>query len=652
MRILTSLIAATLVATSGISPVWAQSPFAGKKFVYRAEGKKLPDLLQDFAASQSMPIVVDAGVEGVVNADFNTKPEDFLNALSRTYGIIWYFDGTTLFVYPSRAMQSKVFRMRGYDRQQVRQMLSSLNLGDPRFPLRFDDSAQTLLAYGPPRHIELVTTVLEQLERGSHDSVGKSIKVFPLRFASAGDRQFGNSKVPGLVSTLNSLFTNGASGSGAGGNPRGVVNSVMGRGDGGNKAKSAQGNFGMSLDSQTNRREAEMRATPLEAADPAQSGESERPYFQADESTNSVIVRGQPDRMNEYGALIAQLDVAQDLVEIEASIIDISSDEFESLGVDWDLVRNGANRLSVSGGSPAANTGGSAVESVTGTNITTVIGNAGQQLLARIRALEGKGKANILSRPKVLGAVNRMASMVDKRVASVRVAGNLDANLFTVEAGTTLQVTPQIVIYPDHRNVRLSLSIQDGNFEGTVVDSVPIVKQTEINTEATIREGESLLIGGISIESDGLSRTGVPWFSKIPVFGAAFRHTEGKKFRSERLFLITPKVISFNNGNVRPYVPTVPAVQPAPVLPPVAPIAPPSEVPVQVMPSSSTYRAPAVYGQVGSMRAAPAGLASPVPAPRVVPSRPVVAATEARQSSAACAALGLSSAQCGREGDR
>ena len=572
LRIVACLAATLAAMAMSSAPAQAGVPFASKHFTYRADGKKLADVLQDFAASQGLPVVVDPGLEGTVNASFNTSPEGFLTAMTHSYGVIWYFDVTTLFVYPSRAMQSRVFRMRGYDRQQVRQMLGSLGLGDARFPLRFDDANQTLLAYGPPRHIELVATVLGELERDGHDRLGKSILVVPLRFATAGDRTFGDTKVPGLANTLNSLFSSGESnGQGASQPARLAQNPLVGRAD---KNKAAQANYGLQLPESGGvnaaaRRDEAQRANQLGSSDPLAPTEAERPWFQSEESTNAIIVRGLPDRMREYESLIRQLDIPQDLVEIEASIIDIRSDDFESLGVDWNFSQNGTTRLSISPGTTST-TNGASSETLSGTNITTLIGDAGRQLLAHVKALEGLGKARVLARPKVLGAVNRTATMTDKRTASVRVAGNLDASLFTIEAGTTLKVTPQIVVYGDHREVRLSLSIQDGDFEGAVVDQVPIVKQTQINTEASVREGESLLIGGISVESDSSGTSGIPLLSKIPFLGAAFRHDEGARSRTERLFLLTPKVISV--GGVRPVANA--AIRPPAAAPAVAPAAP------------------------------------------------------------------------------
>ncbi len=580
VRMLHGLLAAALVTVT-VAPSTSQaarSALGAKRFVYRADGKKLADVLQDFAASQSLPLVVDAGVDGVVNANFNTRPEEFLDAMTRTYGVIWYFDGTTLFIYPSHAMESKVFRMRGYDRERVRQMLSALHLGDARFPLRFDDANQTLLAYGPPRHIELVSTVLEHLERDNRDRVGTSIRVVPLRYATASDRTIGNSQIPGLANTLNKLFagTDKPSGDGA---PAGADGGVSASGIS-ERLHAMQSTYGLGAAAngasakQPPKHDDDGRANLLATARPAETFDAERPFFQAEPSTNAVIVRGMPDRMKEYETLVRQLDLPQDLVEIEATIIDVSSDDFDSLGIDWSLSVDGVQRLSMTPGSPSTSAGGTAADTLAGANITTLIGNAGRQLLSHIRALEGKGKAHVLARPKVLGVVNRTATMTNKRVASVRVAGNLDANLFSVEAGTTMSVTPQIVVYSEHREVRLSLSIQDGDFEGVSVDQVPIVKQTQIDTEATVREGESLLIGGISVESDLDGTTGIPLLSSIPFLGAAFRNHEASRSHTERLFLLTPKIIGV--GAVRGAAPASAASSPSAASAPVDATAPQS----------------------------------------------------------------------------
>jgi type III secretion protein C len=590
------------------------APFGDKRFVYRADDKKLAEVLQDFGASQNVPVVIDAGVTGTVNANFNERPRDFLATITRTYGVIWYFDGTTLFIYPSQAMQSKLFRMRGYDRAQVRNMLKALGLGDPRFPLRFDDASQTLLAYGPPRHIELVSTVLEQLERNNRDRVGTSIEVVRLRFATAADRVVGNTRIEGLASSLNSLFSNGDKGADTQATVKNAaLDTATNAATLAERMRSVQSTYGFKLQANTPtatpgvKRDDGTRANQLDSARPAQSYDEERPFFQADESTNAIIVRGLPDRMPEYAALIRQLDVQQDLVEIEASIIDVNSDDFDSLGIDWTFTENGVTRFSMSPGSPSTSSGMPAADTLTSANITTLIGSAGKQLLSHILLLQGKGKARILARPKVLGSVNRTATMSDKRTASVRVAGNLDANLFSVEAGTTLSVTPQIIAYDDHREVHLALQIQDGNFEGTSVDSVPIVKQTEIDTEAVVREGESLLVGGISVESDNNGTTGIPGLSSLPLVGALFRHHEAARSRTERLFLLTPKIVQVGLRRPAAVAPQAPSSA-APGSAPAA--SPASAVPGAAFDPTVPASGPMADGRGDERAAAPARVAA------------------------------------------
>jgi type III secretion protein C len=583
MRLITTLVTAAILALAAAPASWAAGVWSDKKFVYRAEGKKLPEVFQDFAASQSLPVVVDAGVEGIVNASFDGLPENFLKAMSKTYGVIWYFDGVTLFVYPSRAMQSQVFRLRGYDQGQVKQMLSSFGMGDSRFPLRYNEAEQTVLVYGPPRHIELVASVLDTLEQTSKDRISSTVRVVPLKYAVAADRKSGDMQITGLATLLNNIF-NGAKTASSDTqsstqdmlaetfNPsrkrraaestygfnanKGSSNSMPGA----KKESGSSGSGGNWRDRVGEELIREANQIGLPSKD-ASSGE--KPHFQADEATNSIVIKANPDRMRQYENLVKQLDVAQDMVEIEATIIDVSTDEFESLGVEWDYTRTGQGRVTMSPGETSSGFNGLTPLStaLAGANITTLVGDAGRQLLSRIRALEGTGKARILSRPKVLGSANRPAKMTNKRVASVKVAGNLDVNLFSLEAGTTLEVLPQIITYADRREVKLTLFIEDGNFESTTVDQIPTIKRTEIRTEAVIREGESLLIGGISVESDFNGRSGLPGISRVPVLGALFRHDEGSKRRNERLFLLTPKVINVE-GAKPPYA--LDAVRPLP----------------------------------------------------------------------------------------
>ena len=539
------------LATKNVSRQW-RSP----RFVYKAEGKRVNEVLLDFAASQGLPAVLAEGIEGTVQATFDTTPDKFLDSMNRAYGVIWYHDGTALYFYPAGAVQSRLFRLKGFRREQVTDLLDSLQLGDARFPLRFNTAESTLLVYGPPRHVELIAAAIESLDVGAMERNRKAVRVVPLRFASAGDRTFGQTRIRGVASVLSSLYSGSLSGAqGEEDTPSmaevhpgklTALQGVMGRDTrladiiarkpnqvtAGQSAKSGAG--------AASQGSARGLQSPVDDDAP--------PIFQADEGTNTVIIHGRPQRMDEYVELIRRLDVQPVLVELEATIIDVSSDSIDSLGIDWS-VRGSKGSFGVTQ-PPGSNSAGTFT-------LSTLWSNAGRELMARIDALSARGKARVIAKPKVLGVANRPAVMREKRVVTVKVAGNLEANLFQVEAGTLLQVTPQITSVPDNggvsRRIKLSLYIEDGSFEDQRVDSVPIVKRTEIMTEAHVGEGESLLIGGITTTSQSTQRDEVPVLGRVPLLGGLFRHTNQSAGQTERLFLISPRIIREPTFPAGPY---------------------------------------------------------------------------------------------------
>lgn len=137
----------------------------------------------------------------------------------------------------------------------------------------------------------------------------------------------------------------------------------------------------------------------------------------------------------------------------------------------------------------------------------------------------------------------------------VPVSGNESSDLFKVSGGTVLRVTPHIVEDGDEPLIQMIISLQtsqsnDGNDISSVSGSasyIPSVKETTINTQAVVKEGQSLLLGGYYIESNTEKESGVPLLKDIPLLGNLFKSTSNVKSRRERLLLITPKIVTFND---------------------------------------------------------------------------------------------------------
>lgn len=138
----------------------------------------------------------------------------------------------------------------------------------------------------------------------------------------------------------------------------------------------------------------------------------------------------------------------------------------------------------------------------------------------------------------------------------IPVAGKDATDLFKVDSGTVLKVTPHIIpsenpSLPD--NIKLMVSVQDDRDNGSQTFSVDTsklapIKQTKINTQAIVAEGQSLLIGGYYFETQSDNDSGIPALKNIPILGGLFGTTGKKHQRMERLILITPRIVRMDKA--------------------------------------------------------------------------------------------------------
>ncbi len=534
-------LALTLLLSS-FAVVAADLVWRTKVFKYNAtEGTPLKEFLREFAASQWITASVDDKVEGTVRGKIEMSPPNLLSYMTATYGLIWYYDGSVLHIYPASESTSQVLSMSHSRMESLQRTLVKLGIADRRFPLAFDSEQNTAMVSGPKRYVEMVQAAARSLDNNEISRANTEVRVFPLKYAWAADYRAGQGEsqivVPGVATTLRNLFS-------------------------GNRNASSLA----ALESNRQRTMVKLKGTDLrvpvperpqldglqdETSDPLRKSAG-GPQFEADSRMNAVLVRDSPERMGKYAELIKALDVKAGLVEIEVTIMDVTTDFVESLGIDW---RFNNSRLDIqtgglSGGpSPNFNT---AVNELfppnnvvpQGALLTAIGGNVGRYIVARVRALSEEGKANFIARPKIMTLDNVEAVLENQSEFFVRVAGNQDVGLFNVIVGTMLRVTPLIVDESASRGVKLAIRIDDGDISDAQVDQIPVVRRRAIGTQAFVNEGESLLIAGYSVETDSQGEVGVPVLSKIPVVGNLFKHSEKKRGKVERLYMLTPRVVS------------------------------------------------------------------------------------------------------------
>jgi type III secretion protein C len=551
----------------------ADLPWTGRPYQIVANEKALPDLLRELAASQGTTAVVDPKVAGTISGRFSGAPLKTLNSLCATYGLSWYFDGSFLYVDPSADATSEVLSIGNSPGNSgwLIQSLTQLSIYDARYPLLVSGRDGTARVTGPKRYVEMVRQVARLLDSKSALNDGAEIRLFPLKYAWAGDFQITRSgksvSVHGVANTLRSLYPH------SGGGTSSSASSAMARTLTANQA-GAERQIKLSSGDVVNAPmvqlpglapQADADAPPQQGGPAAgvSAGDRELPQFQADTRMNAVLVRDIPTHMAQYEKLIAAMDVRPRLVEIEVTIMDISSNTLDSLGVDWRAhtshvdfqTGNATNSPLTLGGatSEAGQTGGlcctnanSQPTTPLGSIFTAAIGNSLRDyLLARVSALAQTGDANVIARPKVLTLDNNEAVLENQSDFYVSVAGFQDASLFKVTTGTSVHVTPLIVDEKNGRGVLMTIDIEDGNIDPTqTVGQIPVVDHRTVNTQALIDEGSSLLLAGYTSESKSTGASGVPVLSSIPLIGNLFKYSQKQGSKEERFYLLTPRLVT------------------------------------------------------------------------------------------------------------
>jgi type III secretion protein C len=523
---------------------WSDAPYS-----YYAQDIPLTQALMDFAAGFSLTLQLSPSVNGQVNGRFAAKnPSDFLDQLSSVYGLAWFSHAGILYVSRTNENITKTLPASASNIGTLRQALTDLGVLVPRFGWgELADQAVAMVS-GPPAYVRLIEETINKLPQVAG---GQQTAIFRLKYAQVDDRTIsfrGQSVItPGLASIVRNMMQAGSAPNGGGFvDVERAPGAASGLVTGGLSDLAAPLRIIPPLVSPDNSVGANRVDNSLGTSGGAgirRVGVARRPSVQADSRLNALIVQDAPERIAIWGTLIAQLDVPTALIEIEAMIIDVNSQFLEELGISWG---GRLGRVAGGFGNPGATVDGSTISIATGNGVTpsTLVVDAGNYLISRIRALEGVGDARIQSRPSIL-TVDNVGAVIDlSETFYVRTTGERVATVTPITTGTTLRVTPRYIDTGGERMVQLIVDIEDGKIQDRQIDQLPTVSRSTVSTQALITEEQTLLIGGYNTDFDVERKDSVPFLGKLPGIGALFSTRSKEVQKRERLFLIKPKLIS------------------------------------------------------------------------------------------------------------
>lgn len=529
-------------------------PNFDQKVDFNVREQNINDFLNAFFQEIDVPIQINSELEGNVNGKFKGAAGNVFDEISGAFNIVVYYDGAVAHAYQKNQISRKLLPMSSSDTKRVVSIAKSMDLPDKQNTVVKEDGG--VIVRGTDKFITQIDEIIASVKNSPQKKVTKRRKVqapapvvevisfpqespvvyqiFKLKHAWAKDTRFpaGGQTivVPGVATLLNELI-------------QGSTREVQITDSGGNTVGSVKG---QGLNRQNSNTGSELSAGLSSGANKNQN--SDLPRIVPDTRLNAIVIRDYEDKMPAYRRLIESLDVESGMVEIEATIIDINTDKTRELGVNWRYQGNNGEDVLFGAGSAGDQSlipgGGRITEQGQGGILSFSLGEPAN-FLARIRLLEERGAAKVISKPHVITLSDVEAVLAATTEFFVRVAGEEEVDLFNVPVGTTLRVTPHIFKDGRQSKIKLLVNIEDGSQSAsTPVDNIPVIERANISTQAVINEGDSLLVGGLVRESYRNSGYQVPVLGRIPLLGRLFKSKRKTATRVERLFMITPRIAS------------------------------------------------------------------------------------------------------------
>ena len=296
----------------------------------------------------------------------------------------------------------------------------------------------------------------------------------------------------------------------------------------------------------------------------------------ADERTNSVIVDTMPDRIGEIDKIVASLDQKTREVLVDAKIIKVTLSNSLAAEVKWEglyqnLHKYGEMYLGNAPFAALARTGKSTLTDFVRIEPTTTPGQTPKNVLTEnlvfgsigqdsfemlINFLRTLGDTRILSNPKIACISGQEAKiLVGQKQAYVTTTTTTSSgggstvaeNVTFIDVGIQLAVTPIInedgfvtmKIKPEVSSVGTNLITPSGN-------TIPIVDTSTVETTVMVRDGVSIVIGGLRRDEKVETRKKVPVLGDIPILGKPFNSFTTATVHTELLILITPHIVYGN----------------------------------------------------------------------------------------------------------
>jgi len=258
---------------------------------------------------------------------------------------------------------------------------------------------------------------------------------------------------------------------------------------------------------------------------------------------DTIVVYDFPERLDQIAQMIKEIDVKPQQILIEVTVLKATLTETTEYGINWNTIA-GTTVTQYTNGINVGLTSGIAATS------GLRVGFTNDKFVSLITALEDVSDVTVLANPKIM-ALNKQAGYINiggqkgyTESTTQTSGGNTTANVKLLDYGTILKFRPFIC---DNGYVRMEINPEESiatTAETTSGAVIPNTTKTTVKTNIMVKDGRTIIIGGLFKEELTNTDAQIPILGDIPIAGAVFKKTKNLNIRSELIILITPHIIN------------------------------------------------------------------------------------------------------------
>jgi type II secretory pathway component GspD/PulD (secretin) len=260
--------------------------------------------------------------------------------------------------------------------------------------------------------------------------------------------------------------------------------------------------------------------------------------YTVDEARNALVAFSDPETVRSLEREVNALDRPVQRVMVDVLVTEMTKEGSKELGLDWEYSHGRFGGLLPLGPGSTA-----------GQIFYQGVGQLNREFFSKLSLLETQGKANVRANPRLLATSGTESTINIRRTnnfffaSGVDSAGNPVLSRSDISADTVVKIKPVVL---DGGRISLTIDATVDSFIFKSNSDLPDTTRRQAITKLFCADGESVVIGGLTLEEDTWNQSKTPVLGDLPILGGLFRHTNRLRKHSDMAIFITPRVVGMD----------------------------------------------------------------------------------------------------------